>query len=153
MYVDEALYQAIPSPTSSLMEEFCCLLRLNSSSSGWFWWQGRNLSIYISSFVSQSWVTERPVIEKIHEDLIMRGCTARQLDFELCDMRLFDKLTRPLLPCNMFKSSDIGSCIRRTGLEFTLKPHTIETSSLIFLQDSSPLVAMYDATRRQLAAA
>lgn len=54
---------------------------------------------------------------------------------------------------NMFKSSDIGSCMRRTGLDFIFNHHTIEIFHPIFSQDSSPLVAMSDATRRQLAAA
>lgn len=70
-----------------------------------------------------------------HEGLYSKAAQVRVVR---CDMRLFDKLSRPLLLCNMFKSSDIGACMRRTGLDFIFKPHTIETTSPIFLQDSSP---------------
>lgn len=82
------------------------------------WWLGRNMKIWTLSFVSKSWVTETLENEKIPEDLIMR--VAQQGSSTASCMTcgcLTTNSTAPSMQYNMFKSSDIGSCMRRTGLD------------------------------------
>ena len=88
-----------------------------SNSFRWSWWLGRNMKIWTLSFVSKSWVTE--TLERRFLRIWSWGSHSKAVQLRVvttCGC-LTTNSTAPSMQYNMFKSSDIGSCMRRTGLD------------------------------------
>lgn len=99
------------------------------------------------SIVSKSWVTEIPETRRFLRIWSWGLHSKVQVVWHAAVWQI--NSTAPSMQYNnMFKSSDIGSCMRRTGLDYTFNPHTIE-----FFCPGFTLPRRHDATHRQLAAA